>query len=265
MMIFKQLTYAPSGCASYFLACPAAGEAVVVDPLDSLGAEEYLMEAAERGVVIRYVVDTHIHADHTSAGRTLAQMAGADYVLNERVRGLARFDFVGVNDGDHLCVGRLSLQVMETPGHTPESLCLLVSDRARSDDPWFVMTGDTLFVGDVGRPDLVVGDPRVDVYAQEERARLLYRSVHERLMTLPEHVEIYPGHFGGSACGGANMSGKAVSTIAYEKRWNLPLQQPTPEEFAEMIRRTTPPHPPNYRHIKRENLGWAKDDEIAGA
>lgn len=260
-MIFKQITYGPDGCASYFLACGQAKQAAVVDPLASVGVEEYLMEAADRGVEIAHVIDTHTHADHISCGRELAEAAGATYHLSEAARPLVTYDFAGLHDGDTIAVGKVSLRVIATPGHTPDSVCLLVTDGGRSPEPWFLLTGDTLFVGDVGRPDLLVGDRRLDVYDARERADLLFASIREKILTLPDHVEIYPGHFGGSACGGANMSGKAASTVAFEKRFNLALQQSDPQAFTEFVVAGLKPLPRNYEQIKRHNLGLDKEGE----
>lgn len=254
-MIFRQMTYGPDGCASYLLGCVKSREAVVVDPLASLGAVEYIVEAADRGLTITHVVDTHTHADHISCGRELAATVGAPYYLSEQARSLVTYDFVPLKDGDTVRVGKVELNVIFTPGHTPDSICLLVTDRSRTDEPWFLLTGDTLFVGDVGRPDLLVGDRTLDVYETGERATLLYESLTRRILTLPDHVEIYPGHFGGSACGGANMSGKAGSTIAFERLFNLALQHKDAAAFAAFVIASLKPLPRNYQQIKLTNLG----------
>lgn len=257
-MIFRQITFGPDGCASYFIACAKAKQAVVVDPLGSVGVEEYLMEAADRGVEIVHVIDTHTHADHLSCGRELAEMLGVPYYLSEAARPLVAYDFRGLNEGDQIVVGRVTIQVLFTPGHTPDSLCLLVTDHSRSDQPWFLLTGDTLFVGDVGRPDLLVGDRTLDVYEMKERAELLFSSL-KRLMNLPDHVEIYPGHYGGSACGGVNMSGKATSTVAFERRFNLALQHGEPGAFSDFVVANLKPLPRDYQNIKRTNLGLKEE------
>jgi hydroxyacylglutathione hydrolase len=189
----------------------------------------------------------------------LSEATGATYWLGEAARPLVTYDFTGMHDGDELRVGKVSIRVIATPGHTPDSVCLLVTDQARSAEPWFLLTGDTLFVGDVGRPDLLVGDRRLDVYDAKERAGLLFQSLKERLLTLPDHVEIYPGHFGGSACGGVNMSGKAASTIAFERRFNLALQHDDAESFGQFVVAGLKPLPKNYAQIKRQNLGLKED------
>ncbi|HET7038752.1 MAG TPA: hypothetical protein VFH97_02630, partial [Gemmatimonadales bacterium] len=146
-----------------------------------------------------------------------------------------------------------------------EHTAFVVTDRARSEEPWFALTGDCLFVGDVGRPDLLLGDDRVDVMDQNERARALYDSVTRRLFALPDHVEIYPAHYGGSTCGGVNMSGKVSSTIGFEKRFNLALRQPDAEAFARFVRETAKPFPRDYARIKAYNLGLISRAELAGA
>lgn len=262
-MIFRQISYGPDGCASYLLGCSRAKEAVLVDPLASLGAETYLMEAADRGLEIRFVIDTHTHADHLSCGREVAAMTGAVYCLSEAARLLVNFAFTPLRDGDVIRVGAVELKVIATPGHTPDSICLLGTDHSRCAEPWFILTGDTLFVGDVGRPDLLVGDMTLDLYAARERAEMLHQSIRERLLTLPDHVEIYPGHFGGSACGGANMSGKACSTVHFERRYNLALQHQNPADFSDFVVGGLKPLPRDYKRIKLHNLGLREDQRAS--
>ena len=158
------------------------------------------------------MLDTHIQADHVSGGRRLAQLTGAEYCLHETAD--VSFDFSAVTDNQDLDLGNVGIRVLHTPGHTPESISLLVTDKTRGPEPWFVLTGDTLFVGAVGRPDLPGN--------AEENAAQLYKSLQEKILTLPDELEIYPAHFSGSVCG-AGMSGKASSTLAFEKRWNPAL------------------------------------------
>jgi hydroxyacylglutathione hydrolase len=250
-MIFRQILRSESGCASYLIGCVRSGQAVVVDPLADLGAKTYVLEAADRGLHIVYVIDTHVHADHRSAGQELARAAGAQLALPEGAP--AEYPFHPLCDGDRIVIGAVQLQVLHTPGHTPESICLLGTDTARSDQPWFLLSGDTLFPGDVGRPDLLLDS--ADATAQtHEQADLLYESLFGRLLTLDDIVEVYPGHFGGSACGGVNMSGKPASTIGFERRWNLALQQRDRAAFARFVLESLRPQPENYQQIKRENL-----------
>jgi hydroxyacylglutathione hydrolase len=257
-MIFRQILRSESGCASYLIGCPRSGEAIVVDPLADLGAGVYALEAADRGLRITCVVDTHIHADHRSAAQELSRATSAALALPEGSK--VEYPFRPLRDGDTVVAGAVRLQVLATPGHTPESICLLGTDTARSEEPWFLLSGDTLFPGDVGRPDLLLdGDDATARTAAQ--ARQLYDSLFSRLLTLDDIVEVYPGHFGGSACGGVNMSGKPASTIGFERRWNLALQQRAPEAFVRFVMETLRPQPEGYQEIKRSNLrAWRQAD-----
>jgi hydroxyacylglutathione hydrolase len=250
-MIFRQILRSASGCASYMLGCARSGQAIVVDPLADLGAEAYVLEAADHGLRITDVIDTHVHADHRSAAQELAYVTGARLALPEGAP--AEYPFHPLRDGDRIEVGAVRLQVLHTPGHTPESICLLGADTARSEQPWFILTGDTLFPGDVGRPDLLLAEDQATEQTVAQ-ARQLHASLFERLLQLDDCIEIYPGHFGGSACGGVNLSGKPASTIGFERRWNLALQQRDREAFVRFVLETLRPQPENYRQIKRENL-----------
>jgi hydroxyacylglutathione hydrolase len=250
-MIFRQILRSESGCASYLLGCAHSGQALVVDPLADLGARAYALEAADRGLRIAYVIDTHIHADHASAAQELARTTGATLALPASAP--AEYPFHPLADGDAVEVGMVHLRVLHTPGHTPESICLLGADTARSEQPWFLLSGDTLFPGDVGRPDLLL-DAEDGAARTAEQARQLYESLFERLLKLDDFIEIYPGHFGGSACGGVNMSGKPASTIGFERRWNLALQQRDREAFVRFVLETLRPQPENYHQVKRANL-----------
>jgi glyoxylase-like metal-dependent hydrolase (beta-lactamase superfamily II) len=265
-MIFKQFRHEPLAAASYLLGCPRAGEAFVVDPMDALGADLYVLEAADLGLGITGVLETHVHADFVSCARELAELTGAPHHLHEAALDLVRYGISPLTDGEVLRAGALALTALHTPGHTPEHTAFLVADTLRSPEPWFVLTGDSLFVGDVGRPDLLVGDAALDVMDEAERARTQWRSIHERLFTLPEHVEVYPGHYGGSTCGGVNLSGKAASTIRYERDHNLALRQPDEAAFARFVAETARPLPDDYARIKACNLGLLSKAELtAGA
>ena len=193
--------------------------------------DAYIEFAKAKGMEIKYVIDTHIQADHLSGGVRLAQVTGADYCLYESAD--VSFDFTAVTDNKDLDLGNVAIRVLHTPGHTHESISLLVTDKTRGPEPWFMLTGDTLFVGAVGRPDLPGN--------AEESAALLYKSLQEKILTLPEALEIYPGHFSGSVCG-AGMSGKASSTLAFEKRWNPALTLDR-AAFIEKMTSGTPPKP----------------------
>jgi hydroxyacylglutathione hydrolase len=194
---------------------------------------------------ITHVIDTHIHADHRSGGPALAKQVGAAYCLHESADIAVPFE--SLHDGQELELGNTRVKVLHTPGHTPESVCLVVSDLRRGAEPWFVLTGDTLFVGAVGRPDLP-GHAR-------ENAGELYDSIHQKLLTLPGELEVFPGHFAGSACG-AGMSGKPSSTIGFEKRYN-PLLSRSRDEFIEALI-DVPPKPAEMEQILLQNQGRAE-------
>jgi hydroxyacylglutathione hydrolase len=252
-MIFKQFRFEKLGQASYLFGCARSKEAFVVDPIADLGPAFYLMEAADRALAIVSVVETHVHADYASCARELAEASGAEHRLFHSAP--VTYAFSPVTDGQFLEAGKVRVQVLATPGHTPEHAAFLVTDRARSEEPWLVLTGDSLFVGDVGRPDLLLGDQAVDVIDEAARASLQYRSIRDVLFALPEHVEVYPAHYGGSACGGVNMSGKACSTIYFEKRFNLAMRQDDERAFARFVRENARPFPENYASLKAFNLG----------
>ena len=187
--MFFQQRAAANATLSYFFGCAGHGKAVAVDVV--AGDEPWFIEQAQRaGVRITHVIDTHVHADHESGGRELAQLAGARYLLHESNAGRVAFDFTPMADGQRLEVGNVLVDVLHTPGHTDDSVCLLVRDLRRGDEPWFLLTGDTLFVGAVGRPDLAG--------REREMAAKLHESV-QRLLRLPPELEIYPGHQAGSA------------------------------------------------------------------
>jgi glyoxylase-like metal-dependent hydrolase (beta-lactamase superfamily II) len=243
-MIFKPYYYFETGCAAYLLGCGGLGKCAVVDAHEEdIGA--YLDFAASKGMRITHVIDTHVHADHRSGGPALAKQSGAVYCLHESAD--VGLPFEPLRDGQEVELGNTRVGVLHTPGHTPESICLVVTDLRRGSDPWFVLTGDTLFVGAVGRPDLP-GRAR-------ENAAELYNSIHQRLLSLPDDIEVYPAHFSGSVCG-AGMSGKPSSTIAFEKRWN-PLLAKSRADFIEAVS-DVPPKPAEMEQILRINQGRQK-------
>ena len=207
-MIFRPFHYFDTGCAAYVFGCGTAGRCAVVDPQER-DIEVYASFAQAKGMTITHVFDTHVHADHRSGGRKLARRTGAKYCLHATAD--VAFPFEAVTDGQRIELGNTIIDVLHTPGHTPESISLVVSDLRRGPAPWFVCTGDTLFVGSIGRPDLPGQTAK--------NAAELHQSLHAKLMALPDAIEIYPAHFAGSACG-AGLSGKPSSTMAFERRWN---------------------------------------------
>lgn len=241
-MFSKQLATKES-TLSYFFGCGGKGKAVAVDVV--AGDEEWFIEEARKaGVPINYVIDTHVHADHYSGGRKLAQMVGAPYCLHESNNVRVKFKFAPLHDGQLLDIGNVKIEVIHTPGHTPDSICLLVTDLRRGDVPWFVITGDTLFVGATGRPDLLG--------REREMAAILHDSIQHKLMSLPNEVEIFPGHQAGSVCG-AGLSGKPSSTIGFEKRCNPGLRMDK-KDFIVSLLKEIPPRPANMDSIVAANL-----------
>ncbi len=242
-MIFRPYYYYATGCAAYLFGCGTVGECAVVDAHEE-DLDAYVEFAGSKGMRITHVFDTHVHADHRSGGPALAVKTGAPYHLHASAD--VETPFTPLNDGDVIALGNTKVRVLHTPGHTPESACFVVSDHRRAEAPWFVLTGDTLFVGAVGRPDLPG--------AARENAALLYASVHEKLLTLPDELEVYPAHFAGSACG-AGMSGKPSSSLAFERRWN-PLLSCSLEDFVTAVSEV-PPKPAGMDAILRFNKGRA--------
>ena len=242
-MIFQQLLNEESGCLSYLIGCGQCGQAAVIDPgRDRI--DEYLGLARRKGLTITHVLETHLHADHISGNQALAARTGAAICLHPAAN--AGFPTTPVEDGAEIRLGNVSLRVWHTPGHTPESVSLVVTDLSRGDEPWFVLTGDTLFVGDVGRPD----------FGGEQAAATLFRSLTGRLLTLPDSVEVYPAHGAGSSCGRA-MSSKTASTIGFERRFNLALQAGGEEGFVRALMTGLPPKPPNFERIIQKNRSLA--------
>ena len=240
-MIFRPFYDFGTGCAAYVFGCGSLGKCAVVDPKEGEN-ENYAAFAQAKGMRITHVIDTHVHADHRSGGASLAKMTGASYCLHKAAD--VALPFEALLDDQEVELGNTRIRVLHTPGHTPESVCLVVTDLKRGSDPWFVLTGDTLFVGAVGRPDLP-GRAR-------ENAGELYDSIHAKLLMLPGDVEVYPGHFSGSMCG-AGMSGKPSSTIAFERRWN-PMLGKTRQEFIDALS-DVPPKPAGMDEIMRANQG----------
>ncbi len=226
---------------SYLFGCGSRAAGAVVDPVGDIGP--YLFAAEEAGMRINFVVDTHVHADHLSTGRALAKAARADYVLSAHAN--VSFAFKTVHDNDELSLGNVMVRVLHTPGHTPEHISLLVSDRTRAEEPWFALTGHTLMVGDLGRTELAV--------SAEQGARDLFKSAR-RLMELPDHVEVLPGAYAGSVCG-RRLSGKPWSTIGFEKRHNEALRIEDETAFVRFMLAEIPPAPENAAALRAANSG----------
>ena len=250
-MILRQYLHTdPVIAASYLFGCGGKGIGAVVDPVEEIA--DYQRDARELGLPIRWVIDTHVHADHVSGGRRLAEAAGAEYALFQDAP--ARFPFRGVGDGDVLELGNVRAEVWHTPGHTPEHLSLVVTDRARGDEPWFVLTGHTLMVGDMGRTELAgTACGSMQAVSAEEGARALFASA-ARLRRLPDHLEVLPGAFSGSVCG-RGLSGKASSTIGFERRFNRAFALTHEEAFVRLMLQEIPPRPPRADEIRAQNLG----------
>src|SRR5919205_499019 len=239
-MFFRQVLHEDLGCASYVVA--DGGAAAVVDPKWEI--EEYLALAREHDFRIRHVLETHNHADHLSGRGRLAAATGA--ALHVSAEAGAQYNHEPLADGTTLELGAARITALRTPGHRPEHLAFVVEDRSREEAPWLLLTGDSLFVGDVARPDLAV-EP-------EEGARGLHRSL-ARLLEHEDFVEVWPGHVGGSLCGGAAMSEKPGSTIGFERRFNPLLRLADEDEFVRELTGNPQPQPPNFERIVELNRG----------
>jgi glyoxylase-like metal-dependent hydrolase (beta-lactamase superfamily II)/rhodanese-related sulfurtransferase len=237
-MYFKQILNEEAGCSSYVIASRQSNEAVIVDP--SYEIDHYLELARSRNFTVRFVIDTHIHADHVSGARKVAAATGAQLCMHGSADVL--FPFRGLADGERINLGELLLDVMHTPGHRPELISLLVTNPPRADEPSLVLTGDSLFVGDVGRPD----------FAGPAGAAEQYTSVH-RLLELPDYVEVFPAHFEGSC--GKGMCGRPSSTIGFERRFN-PMLQLSEADFIKAAS-DPPARPLNMTAIVAHNRGEA--------
>ena len=229
-MYFEQFYLGCLAHASYMLA--SEGEGVVVDPQRDV--ELYLKAAADHGVTIRHIFESHLHADFVSGHKELAARTGAKIYMGAQAG--ATFAHVPVSDGFELKIGKASIRVLETPGHTPESICLVVTDEEKSSSPWAVLTGDTLFIGDVGRPDL---SPK---HTPAQLAGLLYDSLHNKLLALADNVLVYPAHGAGSLCG-KNMRAERSSTIGTERLTNYALQIKSRDEFVAQLTSNLPARP----------------------
>ncbi len=247
-MYFKQFYLNCLAHASYLIG--SEGQAVVVDPQRDV--DQYLREAEANSLTIKCVIETHLHADFVSGHRELASRTGAEIIFGQKA-GVS-FPHRPVRDGDELEIGRVRLRFIETPGHTPESICILVIDTEVSLQPQKILTGDTLFVGDIGRPDLAGGKG----YTPEMMAGMMYDSLHEKLLLLPDKVEVYPAHGAGSMCG-RSMSKETSSTIGLQRKLNYALQPMSKDEFVHMMTADLPEAPAYFPRDAEINRTGAPD------
>ncbi len=249
-MIFRQIAHEDLGCASYFIGDEQAGVAAVVDPRLEIG--EYLRLTRYLGVSIEHILETHNHADHVSGHGRLAAATGA--LIHIHARAHAEYDHEPFEDGWELNLGSVVVRALHTPGHRPEHTAFALVDTVRSGEPWAVLTGDSLFVGDIARPDLAV--------EKEEGARGIFRSLHGQLLELSDDVEVWPGHLGGSLCGGPSIDLKVSSTIGYERRHNELLRVTDEDEFVVRATASLRPQPPNFKAIVALNRGPLKRQTV---
>jgi hydroxyacylglutathione hydrolase len=242
-MIFRQLTHDDLGCASYLVGDEHAGVAAVVDP--KLDIDDYLALARYMGVRIEHVLETHNHADHVSGHGRLAAATGAAIHIHRDAA--PDYDHEPFDDGWELALGSVRIRALHTPGHRPEHTAFALADTARGPEPWAVLTGDSLFVGDIARPDLAV--------EKTEGARGVFRSLHDKLLALPGACEVWPAHLGGSLCGGPGMDMKVSSTIAFEREHNALLHERDEEAFVRRLTGSLGPQPPNFQAIVALNRG----------
>ncbi len=242
-MLFRQIIHEDLGCASYLVADRESGIAVVVDP--QWDVEPYRRLARLHGVRIGHILETHNHADHVSGHGRLVRQTGATIHVNEIAA--AEYPHEPFTDGWKLEVGDLTVEAIHTPGHRPEHTCFLLSDEGRGGSPWALLTGDSLFIGDVARPDLAI-EPH-------EGAAQMFHSLHDRLLELDDDVEVWPGHLGGSLCGGSGLDLKSSSTIGFERAHNPALAIPAEADFVESATASLPDRPPNIEQIVALNRG----------
>ncbi len=244
-MIFKQFHDESLGHASYFIGSETTGEALVLDTRRDV--DIYFTEARNQGMRIRYAADTHQHNDYISG--ILEISVHADVQLLAGDRAVVGYNVLRLNEGSRLTMGEVVFEVLHTPGHTPEHICLLVRDLSRGEEPVLILSGGCLLVGDIGRPDLLGGNE-----VAEANARELYRSLQEKILKLPDHVEVYPTHVAGSLCGG-NIGSRLSTTVGYERRVNRWLKDADMGRFVKKCTETEnlPAMPPYWRHMRRLN------------
>ncbi len=247
-MLFRQILHEDLGCASYLVGDSRAGVAAVIDPQWDI--DPYLRLSRLHGVRIEHVLETHNHADHVSGHGRLARATGATIHVSELAG--AEYPHEGFRDGWTLELGTVTIEAMETPGHRPEHTSFLLRDSDRAAEPWAVLTGDSLFVGDVARPDLAI--------EADQGASQIYHSLHDHLFALPDSVEVWPGHLGGSLCGSSGIDHKASSTIGFERRHNRALGFDSEESFVADSLSSLGDRPPNLERIVALNRGPLIED-----
>jgi len=246
MLWFRQYYLGCLSHASYLIGDTSTGRAVVVDPQRDI--DQYLRDAEANGLHIERVIETHFHADFLSGHLELADATGAVISYGEAAAGRAEYDIEPLAHGQRLSLGDVDLEIRATPGHTPESISVVVWERAGDEVPYGVLTGDTLFIGDVGRPDLLVSVG----HSADELARMLYHSLHEQLLTLPDATRVFPAHGAGSACG-KHLSTETQSTIGAERASNYALQPMTEDEFVAVVTEGQPAAPPYFLFAATRN------------
>ncbi len=245
-MYFKQITVPGLGCNSYVIGCPGAKQAVVVDPKRDV--QDYMDISRDEGMKITHIIETHVHADHVSGNHELKSRTGASIYYGEGTP--VTFDHKELKEGDVIEFGMVRIEILNTPGHTPNSISILVTDKARSEKPEMILTGDLLFVGSIGRPDLAGAE------VLEEQVKNLYDSLYEKLRRLPDYLEVFPAHGQGSLCG-KGLSAKASSTLGYERLTQPVLQLPGFNEFHDQIAAAFPVRPKSFTHIISTNAHGA--------
>ncbi len=244
-MFLRQLLHDETACASYLFGCKSRSRLAVVDPHVDL-VDDYIRVADAQGIPIVAVFETHVQADHVSGLPALVERTGASAYLPQGAD--VEFEHAALADGDVVELGNTKLEAIATPGHAAAHHAYVVSDRARVDEPWLVLTGDALLVGDAGRPDLHAHGEQT----AEQMARSLYRSLTERLLSLPDHLLVYPAHYSGSVCG-RGLSAHPASTIGFERRHNKALQHESEDAFVEALLEDIPPAPPQQAEIVAAN------------
>lgn len=242
-MILRPFLHTDPVGISYLFGCGGKATGAVVDPVADVAF--YLDAAKATGMKIDYVIDTHVHADHVSTGRALADAADARYILSAHAD--VAIPFTGVADGETLALGNVVVEVLHTPGHTPEHISLVVTDRTRAEEPWLVFTGHTLMVGDLGRTELAV--------SAEAGARDLFRSIG-KLKTLSDYLQVFPGAYAGSVCG-RSLSANPLSSIGFERRHNKAFRIDDEADFIRCMLENIPPAPPEAGRLRAANAGRA--------